>query len=185
MPLGLVSTNWGGTPIEAWMPVDAINACSTSGKPASPPPSLSLQPEYPWTAPRAAGSMDPNSPAALYNTMVVPLQHMALTGTLWYQGESNVGSTVYACLQERMLRAWRELFGDEMAFLYTQLSTWSAGGMGFVPAFRQDQVAALDLPAHRHRAGECQCKCDATSYTYSISCVSKAVCVLYLLVAVM
>ena len=191
IPVGLVSTNWGGTPIEAWVPVDVITACSDSdpesgsfngrskGKsppgsgghtPASPaahPPIF--HPEYPWTAPRTiptdtaamstsgASAMDPNSPAALYNTMVAPLQHMAVTGTLWYQGESNVGSAIYGCLQEGLLKTWRELFGNEMAFLYTQLSTWSAGGMGFVPAFRKDQEDALNLPAHQHRAGMYVC----------------------------
>ncbi len=29
-PIGLIATSWGGTPIEDWMPPDAIQQCNTS-----------------------------------------------------------------------------------------------------------------------------------------------------------
>jgi sialate O-acetylesterase len=29
-PMGLVATSWGGTPVEAWMPPDALHACNDS-----------------------------------------------------------------------------------------------------------------------------------------------------------
>lgn len=151
VPIGLLSTNWGGTPIEAWMPVDAINSCAAESR---APDDQVQREDLSWNPDRRrAGDADPNSPAALYNTMLAPLQHMSITGALWYQGESNVGSSLYPCLQDAMLTTWRGLFGGDMAFIFTQLSTWTAGGMGYVPAFRMNQVATLDLPAHKHRAG--------------------------------
>ena len=48
----------------------------------------------------------------------------------WTQGESNSAGdpNEYSCLQQKMISEWRKLWGDDFGFIYTQLSTWTAGG---------------------------------------------------------
>ena len=51
------------------------------------------------------------TPTALYNAMIAPLKGIALTGALWYQGESNVGRDVeYRDLLNGLFANWRTLF---------------------------------------------------------------------------
>ena len=64
-------------------------------------------------------------------------------GAVWYQGESNSWDyPSYPCLQEAMVGAWRQLFQSEFFFIYTQLSTWQAGGY-VLPSMRDAQTSIL------------------------------------------
>lgn len=114
VPIGLVSSNWGGTIIQAWSSPEALAHCK----------------QYENTQPRPVlqqgGSVDPNQPSVLWNAMIVPLLEMRLRGFLWYQGESNVGQDkYYTCAFPTMISDWRHKWqdhGEQLAFLFVQLA---------------------------------------------------------------
>ncbi len=75
----------------------------------------------PWNPPPGPGS--PYRPGQLHRTMVDKIVPMALSGILFYQGESDVErAEVYGDLLITLVTRWRELFGDaELPFYNVQL----------------------------------------------------------------
>ncbi len=107
VPVGLISTNYGGTPAEAWTSHAALEA----------EPSLTNYGSAPATD-------APNSPAGLYNAMIHPLLPYAIKGAIWYQGESNAGRAYeYRTLFPTMIKDWRAKWGQgDFPFLLVQLA---------------------------------------------------------------
>ncbi len=62
----------------------------------------------------------------MFNGMVAPLQPLAPSGVIWYQGESNVDKGDYAALLPALIRDWREWFGRELPFIVVQLPNYGA-----------------------------------------------------------
>ena len=113
VPIGLITTNWGGTNIEAWMSTES-NA------------KLGVDEEYTsnnWNEDYFPG-------ATLYNGMVAPITNYTAKGFIWYQGESNRGNwKEYADMQAEMIRQWREAWGDDkMPFYLTQIAPYRYSG---------------------------------------------------------
>ncbi|CAH1801235.1 unnamed protein product [Owenia fusiformis] len=109
IPVGLIGSNWGGTRIEAWMSPEARGSCNADTE--------SIQ--------------GPNDPSHLWNAMVHPFLPMAMTGALWYQGESNRNNAEqYACLFPAMINDWRARFNarggtpGDFPFGFVQLAPW-------------------------------------------------------------
>ena len=124
VPIGLVSNNWGRTPVEKWSDYTSFAACNRSAEGASN--------------------------GTLYNAMIHPyvVGPMALTGFTWYQGEANTrdqaSADAYGCLFPAMIETWRARFEVPTAYFgYVQLSTRCAGG---IPEMRRAQMEALRLP---------------------------------------
>ncbi len=68
-----------------------------------------------------------NTPSVLYNTMIAGLTSYALRGVIWYQGESNVKYPAqYQLLFSRLIKGWRQAWGDTFPFLFVQLANFSA-----------------------------------------------------------
>ncbi len=67
-----------------------------------------------------------NSPATLYNGMIVPLQPYAIRGAIWYQGESNAGRAhEYRTLFPTLIKNWRETWKQgDFPFLFVQLAPY-------------------------------------------------------------
>lgn len=119
VPVGLISSNWGGTPAEAWISAEKIET-----DPAYADVyewwanAIELHPERmetyqnetlpqwraKWEAAKAAGEEPlPRRPQAppgpdhyrrpsnLFNAMIHPLIPYAIRGAIWYQGEANGG----------------------------------------------------------------------------------------------
>jgi len=68
-------------------------------------------------------------PTLLYNKMIFPIKNYAVKGALWYQGESNAGSSEdaeeYDALFSDMIQLWRSDFrSGDFPFLYVQLANW-------------------------------------------------------------
>jgi len=127
VPIGLVSSNWGGTPVESWSTPEALKACDVR---------------------------EPDS--KLYNSMIHPFTTgpMAITGFTWYQGEANVderpgdeGAQRYSCTFPGMITAWRQAFQNANAFFgFVQLSTWCGDGERIAEMRTIGQMSALSLP---------------------------------------
>ena len=67
-----------------------------------------------------------NVPTALYNAVLHPLAPFALSGVVWYQGESNVGNPApYADYLEKLIGCWRDLWQEpQMPFVIVQLANY-------------------------------------------------------------
>lgn len=101
----------------------AVRAAKEKGEPVPPAP----------VAPKLRCH---DCPSALHNGMIAPLQPFAIRGAIWYQGESNSGQPgPYEKLLPAMIADWREVWGDELPFLFVQLAPHRSTH----PAFREAQ----------------------------------------------
>ncbi|MFI4910449.1 MAG: sialate O-acetylesterase [Sedimentisphaeraceae bacterium JB056] len=135
LPVGLISSNWGGTLAEAWTREEFI-AQDDQLNPLIPKFSKSRsQWEEAATkakaegkpAPRCPGGSRPqDKPATLYNAMIAPITNMTIKGAIWYQGESNAGKSYqYRRLFPVMINNWRCDFDNpDMPFYFVQLANY-------------------------------------------------------------
>jgi len=116
VPIGLISSNWGGTPAEIWMPEEVVNNDPILLENAK---KLNEQ-EY-----------GPRQPGRAYNAMIYPIVGFKIAGTLWYQGESNVGSLVYDKTLSALITSWRKEWKDDFPFYYVQIAPFKSGSNNF------------------------------------------------------
>ncbi|HEU0125818.1 sialate O-acetylesterase [Flavobacterium sp.] len=116
VPIGLISSNWGGTPAEIWMQEDVVNNDPLLLENAK---KLNEQ-EY-----------GPRQPGRAYNAMIYPIVGFKIAGTLWYQGESNVGSLVYDKTLGALITSWRKEWKDDFPFYYVQIAPFKSGSNNF------------------------------------------------------
>lgn len=112
-PVGLINSNWGGTPAEVWTPGELVWNDPDLRKAAE-----KLSPSQWW----------PYIRGEAYNAMIHPLTNFELAGALWYQGESNV-STHYAYqrLFSTMIDAWRKAWNKTFPFYFVQIAPYTYG----------------------------------------------------------
>jgi sialate O-acetylesterase len=173
VPIGLIESDWGGTPAQSWTSRQALD-----GDPALKYIAEEWQGvlgRYPaakekydaqladWkqraAAATAAGSTPPNrpqppagpghqnTPAGLYNGMIAPITPYAIRGVIWYQGESNASEAHafrYRRLFRGMIEDWRKQWGDDgMPFFFVQLANYKANQ--WWPVLRESQTNAFAL----------------------------------------
>ena len=65
-----------------------------------------------------------NIPTTLYNAVVYPVAPYAVSGAVWYQGESNTGNPApYADYLKKMMGCWRDRWQDQkMPFVIVKLA---------------------------------------------------------------
>ena len=112
VPIGLISSNWGGTPAEIWMPEEVIQNDAVLLEAAKT---------------RKEESYGPNQPGRAFNAMIYPLTKFKIAGALWYQVESNVGSTVYDKTLSGLITSWRKLWKYDFPFYYIQIAPYKYG----------------------------------------------------------
>ncbi|HUM64839.1 MAG TPA: sialate O-acetylesterase, partial [Chitinophagaceae bacterium] len=78
VPVGLINASWGGTPAETWTPEPVVNTDNELKSAAG-----LLKPNRWW----------PIEPGLAYNAMISPLTAFPIAGAIWYQGESNTGTS--------------------------------------------------------------------------------------------
>lgn len=158
VPIGLISTRWGGTRIEPWTPVAGFRSVPelreilAELKAADDEHRNTLKGFLPelkdWIemsesalsggrvlpAPPdipAHSLQNPQAPTALYNAMVHPLIRFAIRGAIWYQGEANRNDgLIYAKKMEALITGWRTVWGlGDFPFYYVQLAPYDYGYM--------------------------------------------------------
>lgn len=67
-----------------------------------------------------------NQPTMLYNAVLYPLAPYAISGIVWYQGESNTGNPApYADYLKKLIGCWRDTWQDQqMPFVIAQLANY-------------------------------------------------------------
>ncbi len=154
VPVGLIMSARGGTPIEAWMCPDFAADCKAFRDYAD-----SIDKEYraqfanfdDYKAAylqylkdqddylRNNSTTKPEEPkgpwwsqraGGLYSTMIAPLLPYTVRGVLWYQGETNMWRAYdYRFVLETLIRNWRRDFQDAtLPFLVLQLPGFGCGG---------------------------------------------------------
>ena len=111
VPIGVIESDWGGTPIEAWMD------------------KASLEPFPGVKIPTAndAVKAEAHRPTCLFNAMIAPITGYGIKGFLWYQGENNASKpTGYDQLMASMVSGWRKLWNtsDTLSFYYVQIAPY-------------------------------------------------------------
>lgn len=150
VPVAIINDSYGGTPIQGWMPVEALKKGSWSQdrwndqalakaeydkKKEALQPAMDKyltdkaaaiqahqpQPEFPKGWPG-----DFRGPGTLLNGMVHPLQNFRIRGVAWYQGENNayVGiANTYRQMLPILISEWRAAFQQpDLPFLIFQLA---------------------------------------------------------------
>lgn len=153
VPVGLINSSWGGTPIQAWTSqstqkavaelapmvanyekavaaFDPEEAKKRYEKQLADWQQTEKKGKKPGRKPQLAQppQQSPNSPGTLYNGMIHPLAPYALRGAIWYQGEANAGGAKLYGLQMRtMIAEWRSVWGQgDFPFIYVQLPNFMA-----------------------------------------------------------
>lgn len=159
VPVGLIQNAIGGSTIESWIDMTAID---------SHPKLAYLKSDlwyahagiHPWVKSRVlqnlnlfleSGDMEvshshPFSPGYLFNCGIKPLSLLPIRGVIWYQGESNATNPEsYPFLFDVMKNTWeKSLKQFDLPFLFVQLprianrSRW--------PEFRAQQEKCLEIP---------------------------------------
>lgn len=156
VPVGLISTRWGGTRIEPWTPAagfqsvpelqDILMEMKSEDQEyrAELKENLSEQKDWLDSVEKALSEGEnippqpevPNhprdfqqAPTSLYNAMIRPLIPFGIRGAIWYQGESNRNDgPVYAKKMEALINGWRTVWGlGDFPFYYVQLAPYNYG----------------------------------------------------------
>jgi len=133
VPVGLISTAWGGTPAEVWTPVESLKA----------------EPDLGFYLNNWNGSQWwPGTPGVLYNAMINPLLNYTIKGAIWYQGESNVlDSKLYPVLMNTMISSWRKAWNvGEFPFYYVQIAPYTYDKPFTGALLRESQMKCLQIP---------------------------------------
>lgn len=160
IPIGVIDCSWKDTPAASWV--------SSRGLRQSPPftaqlAAFSAQRSLLEGALPGSDERQRTVPSALFNGMVSPLIPYAITGLIWYQGESDEGAGAfqYRRLFPRLIRDWRAHWGQgPFPFYFVCLAGFGAEGGASVEPYageggtvrrgwawiREAQSEALHLP---------------------------------------
>ncbi len=174
VPMGLIQSAWGGTPVQSWTSRPALEAeprlkfimdewAETLAKYPEAKDAYEKRlaewnqadskakaegkpspPHMPWPPP---GPGHPNTPAGLYNAMIAPLTPYAIRGVIWYQGESDAFAEhayPYRRLFRTMIEDWRRAWG-EGDFPFLFVQLANFKANPYWPILRESQVDALAL----------------------------------------
>ncbi|MEG0467194.1 MAG: sialate O-acetylesterase [Mucinivorans sp.] len=133
VPIGIISSAWGGTPAEPWIPACEVkNNKNLDGKLV-----------------KIVNIWNPMRPGDAYNQMIYPFAPTALAGAIWYQGESNrENPTVYDELMTTLITSWRATFHRDFPFYFVQIAPFNYGGNTENMALlrEQQELTSLHVP---------------------------------------
>jgi sialate O-acetylesterase len=147
-PIGMIQCTVKDAPICSWISEEGLSmAPSVATKCVKPASALPNQ----------------KAPSSLFNALIRPLIPYAMTGVIWYQGESDEGmaSLQYRRLFPRMIQDWRNHwnagpqpfyfvlpagFGDEDGPVVEEFLSGAQKTSRALPWLREGMAAALMLP---------------------------------------
>ncbi len=145
VPIGIISSNVGATPVESWMSVESLeNYPETQALAYNLADSKfieQLKKDYAkeradWRQKNPTAKKLPFmlmhrtsldfKPVGLYNAMISPLANLKFAGVIWYQGESNTPEPArYSEKFTTMINQWRTLFNQpQLPFMFVQLANF-------------------------------------------------------------
>ncbi len=132
-PIGLINSNWSGTPAEVWTPKEMVENDPALKAAAA---KVNVTPWWPVNA------------GDTYNAMIHPLTNFAIAGALWYQGESNTGTwSTYQSLLTAMIAGWRRAWQKDFPFYYVQIASFAGYGQNNICALlREAQTKSMSYP---------------------------------------
>lgn len=109
IPVGLISTNWGASSIQAWISRESLEK---------------LEKELHVKFESKPEMMKQKIPGALYNGMIHPVTYYSAKGFIWYQGEGNRHEyRYYDKMMAEMVNLWRTRWGNmSMPFYFVELA---------------------------------------------------------------
>lgn len=132
IPIGLINSNWGGTPAETWAPEYVIENDKIIKK-----GSEQLNTSQGW----------PHKTALAYNAMIYPITNYAIAGAIWYQGESNVRTYyAYEKLFTGMIDSWRQQWNKNFPFYFVQIAPFAYGFKNVGALLRETQTKSARHP---------------------------------------
>jgi len=143
VPIGIISSSWGGTRVEQWTPPTAYEQSplfkdSVFGKPNF--------------------KIDGMIPGKMFTGMLLPIIPYTIKGFLWYQGESNLmihDTATFAAKTKLMIDTWRGRWNDnKMPFYFVQIAPYYYSkrkdklqhGTDLLPYYWEAQAKCLDIP---------------------------------------
>ena len=128
VPIGIIGSYWGGTSAESWLPREILGSdpitktildqylSALNSLDSGTPISGDVQP---FNIPDQS-----HAPGYLYNGMIYPHIPFAISGVIWYQGESNtLRAKQYETLFPMLISSWRDAWNmPKMDFLFVQLA---------------------------------------------------------------
>ncbi len=150
VPIGLISTNWGGSSAEAWTSEEVLRKQFPEFKSAfAKYPGQLQEGGATYRGKNKPRWLNQRSPSACYNSMIKPLLPFSCRGVIWYQGESNVKAPEqYQTLFPAMIQDWRDRWGQgDLPFYFVQIAPFHYKTNPMSAAFlREAQGMALSLP---------------------------------------
>ncbi|MEI6947819.1 sialate O-acetylesterase [Paraflavisolibacter sp. H34] len=143
VPVGIISSSWGGSRIEPW----------------TPPSGYAALPAFRKETTAGNFMIDSMAPGRNFSSMIEPLAPFALKGVLWYQGESNCmleePDMRYADKMQALVHSWRTTWkNNSMPFYYVLVAPYRYTRRKdklphteeTLPLFWEQQVAAARIP---------------------------------------
>ncbi|WP_339730866.1 sialate O-acetylesterase [uncultured Gimesia sp.] len=148
IPIGVIDTSRGGTPIEPFIPRDAFTSHPTLKQELK----LGEQEDLRgiWKLPGGVYARDANwLPGRLFHSRLAPITEFPVRGLIWYQGESNCGNREdprdYQHKMRALITGWRKALGDDSLPVYFVQLPGSGAGPGW-PYLREQQRLSSNLP---------------------------------------
>ena len=139
IPIGLIGSEWGGTPSEAWTEKEFLfNNNDYEENNAIYKNTL-----------QDKDVLHPHQPGVLFNGMIAPLLNYKIKGSIWYQGENNAISgraLYYDKVFPGMIENWRARWGYNFPFYYVQLAPYNYPKPYSGSLLREAQLKSLKTP---------------------------------------
>ena len=137
VPVGIISSAYGGTRIEAWLSPEVIATFDKAD--LGPKPNKEYQ-----------------NPSVTYNTMIAPIEGFPLAGVVWLQGESNRHKPeVHAPMLRALMKQWRTAWQQpELPFIICHIAPLPSKSTQFGGACIQEaQTQVVQSDAHAYLVG--------------------------------